>query len=85
MSKFSAQLKMLRSQKGVTQVQLAKALGISKGTIAMWETGKRETNFDMLIALSRYFGTTIDVILGNDAAVIGKKKRRWQWWTNRVS
>ena len=28
-------------EKGITQVELAEAMGLSKGTIAMWEVGKR--------------------------------------------
>ena len=33
-------IKELRKEKGLTQVELAKALNVSKGAIAMWETRK---------------------------------------------
>ena len=62
--KFANRLKEMRTEKGITQVQLASALGLSKGTIAMWETGKREPNFEMLNTLSDYFDRRIDYILG---------------------
>ena len=39
--KFAERLKELRKENGYTQVKLAEALGLSKGTVAMWETGKR--------------------------------------------
>jgi DNA-binding XRE family transcriptional regulator len=61
---FAERLKMMRAEKGVTQVQLAKDLGFSKGAVAMWETGKREPNFKTLRALSDYFDCCIDFILG---------------------
>ena len=64
MNSFAECLKELRVGKGVTQVKLADDIGVSKGTVAMWETGKREPDFDTLITLSHYFGATTDDILG---------------------
>ena len=49
----------------MTQVQLAEALGVSNGTVAMWEIGKREPNFETLNRLSDIFDKRIDYILGN--------------------
>lgn len=67
---FADRLKELRKEKNMTQVQLAEALGVSKGTIAMWEIGKREPNFETLNRLSDIFDKRIDYILGysNDAS-----------------
>ena len=67
---FAERLKELRKEKNLTQVQLAEALGVSKGTIAMWEIGKREPNFETLNRLSDIFDKRIDYILGysNDAS-----------------
>lgn len=67
---FAERLKELRKDKNMTQVQLAEELGVSKGTIAMWEIGKREPNFETLNRLSDIFDKRIDYILGysNDAS-----------------
>lgn len=67
---FADRLKEIRTEKGITQVQLAETMGISKGTVAMWETGKREPNFETLNQLSDIFDKRIDYILGysNDAS-----------------
>lgn len=67
---FAERLKELRKEKNMTQAQLAEALGVSKGTIAMWEIGKREPNFETLDRLSDIFDKRIDYILGysNDAS-----------------
>lgn len=62
---FAERLKELRKDKNMTQVQLAEALGVSKGTVAMWEIGKREPNFETLNRLSGIFDKRIDYILGN--------------------
>ena len=62
---FAERLKELLKDKNMTQVQLAEALGVSKGTVAMWEIGKREPNFETLNRLSDIFDKRIDYILGN--------------------
>ena len=62
---FAERLKELRKDKNMTQMQLAEALGVSKGTVAMWEIGKREPNFETLNRLSDIFDKRIDYILGN--------------------
>ena len=61
---FSERLKQLRKEKGLTQVTLAETLGVSKGTVAMWETEKRMPGFDMLARLSELFDKRVDYIIG---------------------
>ncbi len=67
---FNERLKSLRKKCGYTQVSLAETLGVSKGTVAMWETGKRTPDFDTLIRLSDLFDVRTDYILGksNDSS-----------------
>ncbi len=57
-------IKELRKESGLTQVQFAQKFHISKGTIAMWETGKRTPDADTMIKLADFFGVTMDVLLG---------------------
>ena len=52
MSKFQRIFKNLREQKNMTQEELAKALGVSKSTIGMYERGDREPNFEKLEVIS---------------------------------
>lgn len=67
---FDERLKLLRKKCGYTQVSLAETLGVSKGTVAMWETGKRTPDFETLIRLSDLFDVRTDYILGksNDSS-----------------
>ena len=67
---FDERLKSLRKKCGCTQVSLAETLGVSKGTVAMWETGKRTPDFETLIRLSDLFDVRTDYILGksNDSS-----------------
>ena len=61
---FAERLKTIRKQKGYTQVSLAEKLEVSKGTVAMWETGKRTPDFETLINLSDLFDVRTDYLLG---------------------
>ena len=61
---FAERLKALRKKHGYTQVSLAETLGVSKGTVAMWETGKRTPDFETLLGLSDLFDVRTDYILG---------------------
>ena len=60
---FSQRLKELRKASGLTQIQFAEQFNIAKGTVGMWETGKREPDFDTIGRIADYFQTTVDYIL----------------------
>ena len=62
--KFSKRLKDLRIEKGMSQMDLAKATGISQSAIAKWELDKTEPTASALIKLSEFFGKTVQYLLG---------------------
>lgn len=62
---FSSRLRNLRTQRGITQAELASSIGVSSGTITMWETGKREPKFDKLSLIASFFECSIDYLLGH--------------------
>ena len=57
-------IKQLRKQKGLTQKEMAEAVGVGVSTVAMWESGKRTPSFKLLNDLSDLFDKSIDYILG---------------------
>lgn len=57
----------LREARGLSQQQLAEKIGMSQGTIAMWETDKRRIPDDKLILLADFFNVTTDYILGRNS------------------
>ena len=63
---FKNNLKMLRQEKGLGQVELTKELGISKGIISLWENGLREPGMSSLIILAKFFDVSIDFLVGID-------------------
>ena len=52
---FGDLLKELRAQKKVSQIELARAIGVSNGNVGDWERGRSKPGYDALVALSRYF------------------------------
>ncbi len=60
---FQNRVKRLRQERGLTQVEFAKAFGISKATIAMWEVGNRCPDLDTVSRIADFFGVTTDYLL----------------------
>ncbi|HIV01913.1 MAG TPA: helix-turn-helix transcriptional regulator [Candidatus Caccopulliclostridium gallistercoris] len=63
-NKFKNNLKLLRQEKGIGQVELAKKLGVSKGIISLWENGLREPSMSSLIEIAKFFNVSIDFLVG---------------------
>lgn len=53
----------LRHAQGITQEQLATAIGISAPAISKWETGQSYPDITLLPPLARFFHTTVDALL----------------------
>ena len=64
MNTFGQRLLELRKEKQRGQVQLAKEIGVGKSIISLWELDKSEPTLSKLIALSTYFGVSIDYLAG---------------------
>ncbi len=64
MAQFDKILRLLRNEKGMSQQELADALGISKSSINMYERGERQPNFEVLEAIADFFNVDIDYLLG---------------------
>ncbi len=56
-------LRTLRQQKKLTQNDVAKALHISQTSISKMERGLSEPDLALLLAMSDYFGVTVDFFL----------------------
>ena len=65
MATFDTRLKKLRQEKGILQDTLAEDIGVTKGTVSVWERGIRKPDFDTLEKLAGYFDVTIPYLLGD--------------------
>lgn len=81
-------LKELRLEHGLKRSELAREIGINSNTLANYEKGARQANYETLIAIADYFNVTLDELLereekpdlprafgGNPARLNGDEKR----------
>ena len=63
-NRFGENLKYLRTEKKIGQIELAHEIGVSKGIISMWENGLREPTLSSLISLAKFLNVSIDYLVG---------------------
>ena len=64
MTPLPTRVRLLRTERGETQEELARAVGMSKETVAGWEAGRRDPDTAMVVRLAEYFGVSTDYLLG---------------------
>ena len=57
-------IKQLRTQRNISQVALAKQLGVSKSVISSYENEIHYPPYDVLLQIARLFGVSTDYLLG---------------------
>ena len=57
-------IKTLREHYGLTQVQLAQRLGVTKSAVNAWETGTNSPSLSYVVKLAKIFGVSTDYLLG---------------------
>lgn len=67
-------IKELRKSRKLTQVQLAKIIGLSQSSIGMIETGKQEVGRKTLVKFADFFGVTVDYLLSDETLADDKKE-----------
>ena len=57
-------LRDIRKARGLSQVDVAEALGMLQPQYARYEKGERQMPLDYFIALARFYGVTLDYLAG---------------------
>ena len=74
---FNEKLQELRKQKGLTQVELAELLYVSRTAVSKWESGRGFPNIESLKAISKFFSVSLDELLsGEDILAIAEKDHK---------
>jgi repressor LexA len=66
LKKVAETIKTMRKSRGLTQREFAERLGVSHSTVAMWETAKREPDFESMEAIADLFNVPYASIAGGD-------------------
>lgn len=61
---ISQNISRLRRQNGMTQEQLAEAMGVSFAAVSKWERGVATPELDTIVELADLFGVSVDALLG---------------------
>lgn len=57
-------LRKLRKEKNISMKKLGEDINVAESTISLYETGKREPDYETLKKIAEYFDVSIDYLLG---------------------
>lgn len=69
MNDFGAKLRELRTQRGISQNQLAELLCVERATVGKWERGLNYPNQNILMMIADYFDVSLDFLFGRSTAL----------------
>lgn len=64
MCDFAGNLRRIMSDRGMTQAELGKTVGISQGNVSMYVTGRREPRATYVMRIATALGVSADDLLG---------------------
>lgn len=59
----------LRKIRGLTQVDLARAIHVTQSAVSQWETGKTVPDLQQLYILSNFFGVSVDALTSEKSII----------------
>lgn len=84
MSSFGEFLYTLRKEKGMTQAELADALGVTNKAVSKWETGEAMPETSQLLPISRIFDVSVDELLNGERAFEAPKNEESEKETDEI-
>ena len=61
---LNQRIRLLRQARGLSQVELAKRLGVTKQSVSNWENDNIQPSIEMLKQLAQVFSVSTDYLLG---------------------
>ncbi len=63
---LNERIKHLRTARGLSQVELARMLNVTKQSVSNWENDNIQPSIEMLVNLAKVFSVSSDYLLGLD-------------------
>ncbi|HJC71387.1 MAG TPA: helix-turn-helix domain-containing protein [Candidatus Ruthenibacterium merdavium] len=60
---LNTRIKELRTARNLSQVEMAKRLGVTKQSVSNWENNNIQPSVDMLVMIARLFSVSTDYLL----------------------
>ena len=73
---LSQKLKYLRKKKGVSQLELAERLSVSRQAVSGWEAGTSRPSTENLQSLSRLFNIPLETLLNGKRTITARLESR---------
>ena len=73
--KFNEKIIRLRKNKGMTQDDLASAVGVSRQAVYKWESAQSYPEVTKLLELKLLFGISIDDLLDDSYEIVAPEKK----------
>lgn len=67
-------LRELRKQSGLTMKQVGAAVGVAESTMSLYESGKRQPDFNTMKRIADYFCVTVDYLMGSEIEKSDEKR-----------
>lgn len=64
--RFGEKLSLLRKQRGMTQMELAEKLDISRQAVSRWEQGTSKPSTENLVSIGKLFDVTVDSLMNEN-------------------
>ena len=64
LTEVPSRLRTLRTERGMTLIELSEATGISKSTLSRLETGQRKPSLELLLPIARTYRVALDDLVG---------------------
>jgi len=79
MRELAARIVQMRKESGITQVELAKTLGVTQSMVSRIEKGELRLNGEVIIKLAKLYKVSTDALLGVKSIKNGQPviNRRW--------
>lgn len=81
---FGQRLRRFREGRGLTQSELAQAIGSSQRAICSYEQDRTEPPLSGLSQMASVLGVSLDQLMGRDAATIEESKTASVRWTRKL-
>lgn len=87
MNKVNTMIKLLRTEKGMNQEQLAEQLHVTRQAVSSWETGKTQPDIETLTRIAEFFGVSVEQLIYGKTydKASGEIKKTWTWNRTHIS
>ena len=72
---ISDRIQALRRSRGITQEQLADAVGVSRQAVSKWEAEQASPDLERIVAMAEFFEVTTDYLLRGIAPAKEQRSR----------